>query len=211
MVDDPGHSRPSAVASRTFGRWVTLVQIGLLVVALALSAYVASRPSSPDLCLCCGRPLGAADSPAAACGMRGMPQLDRKIVKDFDKNGDKRLDAAERAAAREWLRKRSNGGGGGFGRRGGGANGRRPSPACADVRPTCARIRARRSTTSARCGRCSSLSRTRTGTRSSAAFYGTDVEVPATVVVDGKTYRDVGVHFRGKSSYRMVPEGSSTR
>jgi spore coat protein CotH len=37
-----------------------------------------------------------------------------------------------------------------------------------------------------------------------AAAYRTDVDVPATVVVDGKTYRDVGVHFRGSSSYRMV-------
>jgi hypothetical protein len=27
------------------------------------------------------------------------------------------------------------------------------------------------------------------------------------MVVDGRTYRDVGVHFRGMSSYRMVPDG----
>src|SRR4051812_1881949 len=40
------------------------------------------------------------------------------------------------------------------------------------------------------------------------AFYGTDTDVPATMIVDGKTYRDVGVHFRGNSSYRMVPAGS---
>ena len=33
------------------------------------------------------------------------------------------------------------------------------------------------------------------------AFNNTDVDVPATVVVDGKTYRDVGVHFRGNSSF----------
>ena len=41
-----------------------------------------------------------------------------------------------------------------------------------------------------------------------AAFHNTDVEVPATAIVDGKTYKDVGVHFRGMSSYMMVPEGS---
>ena len=41
-----------------------------------------------------------------------------------------------------------------------------------------------------------------------AAFNNTDVEVPATVIVDGKTYKNVGVHFRGASSYMMVPEGS---
>ena len=36
------------------------------------------------------------------------------------------------------------------------------------------------------------------------AFYRTDVEVPADLVVDGKVYRDVGVHFRGSSSYFTV-------
>ena len=40
-----------------------------------------------------------------------------------------------------------------------------------------------------------------------AAFNNTDVEVPATLTVDGKTYKDVGVHFRGASSFMMVPEG----
>ena len=40
-----------------------------------------------------------------------------------------------------------------------------------------------------------------------STFYNTDVEVPATMTVDGKVYRDVGVHFRGASSFRMVPAG----
>jgi spore coat protein CotH len=38
-------------------------------------------------------------------------------------------------------------------------------------------------------------------------FFNTDVEVPATLIVDGRTYRDIGVHFRGNSSFRMVPVG----
>ena len=37
--------------------------------------------------------------------------------------------------------------------------------------------------------------------------YRRDVDVPATVIIDGATYRDVGVRFRGNSSYRMVPTG----
>lgn len=41
-----------------------------------------------------------------------------------------------------------------------------------------------------------------------ADFHNTDVEVPATLVVDGKRYEEVGVHFRGMSSYAMVPAGS---
>lgn len=40
-----------------------------------------------------------------------------------------------------------------------------------------------------------------------ADFYRTDVEVPAAVTVDGKTYKNVGVHFRGNSSYFGVPAG----
>lgn len=39
------------------------------------------------------------------------------------------------------------------------------------------------------------------------AFNNTDVDVPATLVVDGKTYSDVGVHFRGQSSFFSVPRG----
>src|SRR5262245_5924873 len=39
------------------------------------------------------------------------------------------------------------------------------------------------------------------------AFKETDIEIPATLVVDGKTYKDVGVQFRGNSSFSMVPEG----
>ena len=40
-----------------------------------------------------------------------------------------------------------------------------------------------------------------------ADFNNTDVEVPATATVDGKTYKNVGVHFRGMSSFMNVPAG----
>jgi len=39
-------------------------------------------------------------------------------------------------------------------------------------------------------------------------FYNSDVDVPAMLTVDGRAYRDVGVRFRGMSSYAFVPEGS---
>ena len=39
------------------------------------------------------------------------------------------------------------------------------------------------------------------------SFHGTDVEVPATLIVDGQRCPRVGVRFRGKSSYGMVPAG----
>ena len=41
-----------------------------------------------------------------------------------------------------------------------------------------------------------------------AAFYKTDVEVPATITVDGRKYENVGVHFRGMSSFFGVQAGS---
>jgi spore coat protein CotH len=40
-----------------------------------------------------------------------------------------------------------------------------------------------------------------------AARYHTGRDLPAAVTIDGRTYRDVGVRFRGNSSYRMVPAG----
>ena len=36
------------------------------------------------------------------------------------------------------------------------------------------------------------------------AFYRTDIEVPAELIVDGEAYSEVGVHFRGTSSYFTV-------
>ncbi|RYD23480.1 MAG: spore coat protein CotH [Verrucomicrobiaceae bacterium] len=39
------------------------------------------------------------------------------------------------------------------------------------------------------------------------AFHDTDVEVPATLTVDGRSYPGVGIHFRGMSSYMMVSAG----
>ncbi|CAD7704294.1 unnamed protein product, partial [Ostreobium quekettii] len=38
-------------------------------------------------------------------------------------------------------------------------------------------------------------------------FHNTDVDVPATMIVDGKRYENVGMRFRGMSSYGMVPAG----
>ena len=40
-----------------------------------------------------------------------------------------------------------------------------------------------------------------------ADFYHTDVEVPAKLTVDGKIYKEVGVHFRGASSFFTVGAG----
>lgn len=38
-------------------------------------------------------------------------------------------------------------------------------------------------------------------------FHSTDVEVPATITIDGQSYPNCGISFRGASSYGMVPSG----
>ena len=43
--------------------------------------------------------------------------------------------------------------------------------------------------------------------RELADFWHTDVEVPVTLEMDGKRYRDVGISFRGNNSFHMIPDG----
>src|SRR5262245_22368991 len=119
MVDDASPVPEPHHSPRTSGRWVTIVQAVLLMVALVLSGYVAiqafkPKPITPVTRFVGDRGFGAGGPRGQ--GMRGMPQVDRKIVKDFDKNGDDRLNKAERAAAREWLRTQPGGGFRRFGR-----------------------------------------------------------------------------------------------
>jgi hypothetical protein len=75
--------------------------------------------------------IAIASAPLAVLAQRrvGPPmQQERKILKQFDKDGNKRLDAEERKAARDWLASQPAGGFG-FGRRGGpfGANAEPPA------------------------------------------------------------------------------------
>ena len=181
--------------------WVTRAQIVLLVIVLALVGIYASGFGRPRALRAQG-PGG----PGGPGGFgRGPMQVEQKIVAQFDKNKDDRLDSAERRAAREWLA--TNGSFRGFGRRGGrgvvaGSPGRALKPA--DVRtyaseplydPAVLRTIFLRF-------------ENEDWEQELAAFNNTDVEVPAVAVVDGRTYKDVGVHFRGMSSYMMIPEGS---
>ena len=136
-----------------------------------------------------------------------------KLVAKFDKNGDKRLDTAERKAARESLA--AEPARGGFGRRGGGPGGfgrGGMAPGSPGAKVTPADVKSYPASTPLY-----DLGTLRTiflqfenadWEQELAAFNNTDVEVPAIATVDGKTYKNVGVHFRGASSFMMVPEGS---
>src|SRR6476659_8527525 len=139
-------------------------------------------------------------------GFGGPMQQERKILAQFDKNGDKRLDPTERKAAREWLATQPSGGfggrrGGPFGNAAAPAPGRKLTPA--DVK----------SYASAPVYYPATIRTVFLQFEESdweqelASFNNTDVDVPATTTIDGKIYKDVGVHFRGMSSYFMVPEG----
>src|SRR5688572_4010237 len=126
---------------------------------------------------------------------------DQPMLARFDRAGDKKLNAAERKAALNAL---GGGGGGGFYRNYGG--GGRPGPAVspANVKTFPASVPFY------------DLGTLRTlffqfedsnWEKELMAFKETDIEVPATLLVDGKTYKEVGIKFRGSSSFAMVPEG----
>ncbi len=156
---------------------------------------------------------------------------EQEIVKKFDKDGDTILNRPERDTARQWLAENGGGRGGPAGGRGpgggrggpggfgggpwgpggpGGPGGQRqagtPGPKVnpSDVRPI-----------EDAPFYDENVVRTLFITfeegdweEELALFKNTDVEVPATMIVDGKTYPNVGVSFRGMSSFMMIPTGS---
>jgi hypothetical protein len=189
---------------RDRSRLITIVQLGGLFVAIALSTYVALEAFKPRRP---ARPNRAASSASfqgqggRGFGMRGMPQPERKLVARFDGDGDGILNTTERAAALATLIDDPE-----FARPGGmwgqqGEPGMRIAPGSVRTYPNAPLY-------DPKVLRTIFLTFESAGwQRELTSFYRSDVDVPATVIVDGKTYRDVGVHFRGNSSYRMVPYG----
>ena len=139
----------------------------------------------------------------------GGPGGERKVVAAFDKDGDKRLNAEERKEARAVFESQPMGGpggrrgGSGFGRGGmvAGTPGAKLSPADVKSFPNApiydpAVLR-------------TFFLQFETPDWESElfAFNNTDVDVPATLSVDGQVFKDVGIHFRGQSSFFAVPPG----
>lgn len=149
-------------------------------------------------------------------GPGGPMGVERKLVKDYDKDGDGRLNKEERQAARAFLKadreKNPRGGGGppgGFPGPGPGPGGEsepvKPGP---HIDPSEARNFPGRKLYDPDVLRTIFLDFEEEDWEAALTdFHGTDVEVPATLTVDGRKYPDVGVHFRGMSSYFTVREG----
>jgi hypothetical protein len=123
---------------------------------------------------------------------------ERPLLARFDKDGDKKLNAAERQAAMAFLGRANR-------------RGYAVRPAGQPVRMTPASVRSiPASVPLYDAGTLRTLFfqfEDENWESELMAFKDTDVQVPASLTVDGKTYKDVGVRFRGNSSFRMVPEG----
>ena len=130
-------------------------------------------------------------------GASGQGQ-NRPIVAEFDVDKDGRLNAAEREAARKVLGDSAGGG------RGNGRFGATRTPPSPGIRLTPGDVQ---NYPSAPLYDPATLRtffiqfESEDWEAEMVAFNNTDVDVPATVTVDGKVYPDVGVHFRGNSSF----------
>ena len=135
---------------------------------------------------------------------------ERKVVKDFDKNNDGWLNKDERAAARESLKNGGGFGRGGFGGKGFGGKGGGMPPASPGPKVSPADVKNYPDAKLYDAGVLRTVFIDFENADWEAElqdFHGTDADVPATVTVDGKKYANVGVHFRGMSSYMGVPAG----
>jgi hypothetical protein len=163
------------------------------------------RPGPPDF-------IGPGPGgPPPGFGRPGGPMMqERKLVPQFDKDSDGRLNTEERAAGREFIRKeRAEGRGPGRGpRRFGGNENQEPPQPGPKLSPADVKSFPDAPLYDTNVLRTFFLEFEKSDWEKELAdFYSTDVEVPAKLTVDGKTYPDVGVHFRGASSYFTVAEG----
>ncbi len=167
--------------------------------------------------LACSSPLFA-QPPGPPPGGRGRPEQQgpprnisgkRELIAQFDKNGDRRLDKEERTAARAFLKEEaSNRRGGRGGRRGGRGGEPRTVEAGPPLSPADVKSYPKSDLYDASIIRTLFLEFDSDDWEAELTdFYRTDVSVPAKLTVDGKVYSEVGINFRGNSSFFTVSPG----
>jgi spore coat protein CotH len=147
-------------------------------------------------------------APFGSGGPFGMPE-DTRLVNQFDQDRDGRLNAEERKAALAFVtqQNRTRNPGGPPGGPAGSNRSQTPQPG-PKLSPTEVKSFPGVPLYDAQTVRTFFLEfEDPDWEKELAAFHRTDVEVPAKLTVDGRTYRDIGVHFHGMSSFMMVGEG----
>jgi spore coat protein CotH len=138
-----------------------------------------------------------------------------KLVPEFDKDGNGWLNSEERQAARQSMSSRQSMGGRGMGRGGGpGMGGGRgggfgtTTTKGETLTPDEVKGYSKESLYDINTLRTIFLEFEENDWEAELeAFYHTDIDVPVKMIVDGKTYENVGVRFRGNTSYQMIGTG----
>ena len=186
------------------------MKFGLLLLCIGGAAFAQPPDFGPP-------PFGPGGFGRGGPGGPGGMGEKTKLVEKFDKDGDGVLNAAERKAAREYLAA-NPGGGGRMGRRGFGGGRRGPfggdfggsEPVKPGIKLAPGDVRQYGKEPLYDMGTLRTLFfqfDDADWEKELSDFYKTDVDIPATLTVDGKVYKDVGVHIRGNTSSMMVPEG----
>lgn len=183
----------------------TPICLALLLAATTLSLTTSAQPGP-------GFDPGFGRGPGGPGGFGGPPGRgeELKLLKKFDANHDKMLDATERKAALSYMEEQGlnrRRGPGGM-RRGGGPDNNEPAQPGKKLTPADVKSYPDADVYDPNIIRTLFLEfDSPTWEKELMAFKNSDVELPAKITADGKTYDKVGVHFRGASSFMMVPEG----
>ncbi|MDQ8190127.1 CotH kinase family protein [Roseibacillus persicicus] len=191
----------------------SILILSLSVLGLTVSLTAQERPDPrpeagppPQ-----GEPRGERGPGGGGRGPGGPQEEDVKLLAEHDRNEDGWLNAKERAEAREALKEKRDGAGAQGrrgGRRGPGNGNFPPASAGPKISPEEVESYPDAPLYDAETLRTIFLTFPNEDWEEELQeFKATDVEVPATMVVDGKSYSGVGVSFRGASSYFRIPAG----